>query len=326
MNPAGRPSWSRLRTGRIVLLSFLLTASTLLTAAPPASAALPTYRLWHWNIAGNTLHHGSVSDGLVDALVSSVRNRRADLVSLNEVCHGQYEAVRDRLRRAGWPADRGDFARFSPTLSARTGLCRGSEPYGIALFSKWPLGRATAYVLPSDGTAERRVLLCAPLAARPGVTFCTTHLTPRAAPRNGRSPNERQVAAVRARLDAFAAAHRSYLVAGDFNAQPHHRSLNQMYGTAVDSAVNGGNRGAHRELDDADRGHCAGHGERTFTGTASPGPCGTGVKLDLLFARAAQITGAHSADSLALPTSCAGLRHCSDHRALTGVVTLRAGR
>ncbi|MET9384165.1 endonuclease/exonuclease/phosphatase family protein [Streptomyces sp. NPDC002928] len=316
-----------MRTGQIVVLSFLLTTAMLVGTSPQASAASATYRLWHWNIAGNTLHRGSVSDGLVGALVSSVRNRKADLVSLNEVCRGQYKAIQGRLRSVGWPSDRGNFSRFTATLGPRKGLCRGSEPYGIALFSKRPLGTAKTYVLPSDGAAERRALLCAPLADRPEVTFCTTHLTPRAAPVNGRSPNDHQIAAVRARLNAFAAAGQSYLVAGDFNAQPHHSRLNQMYASSVNSPANGGNWGTHRELDDADPGHCTGQGERTFTVPAArPGPCGTGVKLDYLFVRAAQISGAYTADSLAVPTSCRGMRLCSDHHALIGTVTLRRGR
>lgn len=324
-----------MRTGRILVLPFLLTTAVLLGttpyAAPPyASATLATdapYRLWHWNIAGNTLHHGSVSDGLVGALVSSVLSRDSDLVSLNEVCRGQYQAVQEWLRGAGWPADRGNFSRFTATLEPRKGLCRGSEPYGIALFSKWPLGPAETYVLPSDGTAERRALLCAPLADRPEVAFCTTHLTPRAFPGRDGAPNDRQIAAVRARLDAFDAAGRSYLVAGDFNAQPHHTRMDRMYAPSAGRRTGHGGRGAHRELDGADRGHCAGYGERTFSVPATrPGPCGSGVKLDYLFVRATRISGAYTADSLAVPTSCRGMRLCSDHRTLIGTVTLRRGR
>ncbi|MYW64087.1 endonuclease/exonuclease/phosphatase family protein [Streptomyces sp. SID8379] len=295
--------------------------AVVLGSAPYAAAGSATYRLWHWNIAGNALHHGSVSDGLIDALTASVRHRDADLVSLNEVCHGQYEAVLKRLRHLGWPADRTNFARFTPTLGPREGLCRGSEAYGVALFSKRPLGPAATYVLPSDGAVERRVLLCAPLAARPKVTFCTTHLTPMSA------YNKRQITALRTHLDAFAHAGRSYMVAGDFNAQPHQERMEQLYAPSANSPADQGDRGAHRELDDADARHCMGRGERTFTvPAASLGPCGSGVKLDHLLVRAAQISGAYSADALALPTSCSGMRYCSDHHALIGTVSLRSGR
>jgi hypothetical protein len=60
-----------------------------------------TVMAWHRNLAGGTLHGGSVTDGLVDAAVSSVLASGADLVSLNEVCEQQVEAVGARLREGG---------------------------------------------------------------------------------------------------------------------------------------------------------------------------------------------------------------------------------
>ncbi len=56
---------------------------------------------------------------------------------------------------------------------------------------------------------------------------------------------------------------------GDLNAQPHHGRLDDWYSASVDTAHNGSNHGAYRELDDRDR-RCPGHGETTTSGTR---PC-----------------------------------------------------
>ncbi|MEV5739130.1 hypothetical protein AB0L30_03645 [Microbispora rosea] len=69
-------------------------------ASPPAHAAraATSYRAWHWNIAGNTMHHGSTTDGLVAAAAQSIQDNNAVFASLNEVCAQQFTAMINQLR------------------------------------------------------------------------------------------------------------------------------------------------------------------------------------------------------------------------------------
>lgn len=66
---------------------------------PETTVVEVTYRVLHWNIAG-----GKENDCRTDLIARAVRrfvvNRDIDFVSLNELCPGQYEAIRDELRAA----------------------------------------------------------------------------------------------------------------------------------------------------------------------------------------------------------------------------------
>ncbi|MEW2490512.1 endonuclease/exonuclease/phosphatase family protein [Streptomyces sp. NPDC048411] len=285
-----------------------------------------TYNVWHWNVAGNTMHAGSVTDGMVDNTVKSVLNRDADFVSLNEICFGQYKAVQAKLSAAGWPQDSGTFSRFAATRDPDPGICNGAETFGLALFSRQPLGDSQQYVLPWDGKKGTRKMLCAPLRDVALMRFCTVHITTSNAVTEGTPDNVRQLDAVRALLDGFDAAGETYIVAGDFNAQPNYGRMNAYYAPSADTPQNPGNTGNHRELDDADPAYCPGYGEPTVevTGGTAP-PCGTYPKIDEIFVRENRIAGAYSADALALSYSCEGGTPCSDHRALTGTVRLSIG-
>jgi endonuclease/exonuclease/phosphatase family metal-dependent hydrolase len=336
------------------------TAPAALTGAPwtsPQAAAEPgpasepeaepeptaTVTAWHWNVAGNTLHGGSVTDGLVDAVVASVLATGADLVSLNEVCEQQYEAVGARLRELGWPADPPASSAFRATL-AGPDVCAG-RPAGLAVFSAHPVGAVEAVALPHDGSREQRALLCVSARDPAGLRFCTTHVTTSggASPVDGRPHNEAQLAAVLASVEAGHAAGDTVVVAGDLNAQPHYRRLDGWY--APGTAGSGGGRGSYRELDDTDPG-CPGTGEWTATGPAgAPPPCGGGApctpadtrgcaKIDHLFVRQDRITGAYTADALDTPLTCTSVAGrpdlpagaCSDHRPLVGTVTVQVRR
>lgn len=283
-----------------------------------------TFRVWQWNIAGNALHHGAVDDGLAEAAVDSVRHREADFVSLNEVCRGQFDRMRELLADSGWPSGGGTFARFAATRAASPGLCGGTGDYGIALFSRDPLGASREYVLPSDGTAEHRRLLCAALRDEPRMKFCTVHITTSNAVVSGIPDNVRQLRAVLKVLDGFDAAGQAYIIAGDFNAQPDYARLNAFYAPSASTAANPANTGSHRELDDADKAHCPGYGAWTALGTpGSAPPCGGRAKIDEIFVRESRLAGPYTAVALSVPTSCRGLVRCSDHRALVGTVRLR---
>ncbi len=323
-------------------------------AGPSAAAAvrpvipwgLETHTVWHWNVAGNTFHGGSVTGGLVDAVVSSIVTQGADLVSLNELCQQQYEAVGTRLREAGWLADPTTSSAFQPTLSGIPTLCQG-QAVGIAVFTVRPVSAVDRVELPWDGSPERRALLCVGMRDAPQMRFCTTHITTRStvSPATGRPHNIEQLGVVLDRLEAYHAAGDTVVIAGDFNAQPHYHRLDGWYASRPGTAGSEGNRGSYRELDDSDGGHCFGYGEWTATGPPGAVPaCASGVgapctagsddgcaKIDLVFVRQDRIVGAYDADALDIPHSCPGVPSspsrpagaCSDHRALTGTVTVR---
>lgn len=300
-------------------------------AAPAGAAEVPTttsYGVWHWNVAGSSMHAGLTDTGMVTEAVGSIKAQDPDFVSFNEICRTQYEAIRDLLAAEPSPwTTATDYARFATTRKAGTGICQG-ESFGNALFSKNRLGTSRTYVLPPDYTAEEaaadpgvedRSMLCAPLFDQPRMRFCTTHITGsnRRLPNPLTSPkiNQQQLNAVRDILDGFATAGDAYLLAGDLNARPGY--------TRLDSLMK-----AHTELDGADPLHCPGYGEWTAVSTPpddDPAACASNegnVKLDFVLARTDRMDGTYTADSRAIPTTCrlddAPNRPCSDHRVLIG--------
>lgn len=306
------------RSGARLILAGALAGVLMPATVAPAQAAVPrTYKVWQWNVAGNTIHDGSTTDGMVDQAAASIVNREADFAGFNELCQGQYDALVSKLRAKGWPADPQNFARFEPSRQAgNASVCNG-EAFGNGLFSRRPLGTADRITLPDDGTAEKRKLLCAPLTDDTKTRFCTTHIT------TSQSFNVAQLESVRRKLEEYHTAHEIALIAGDFNAQPHYGRLNSFYAPSLDVPNNGNNTGAYRELDDNDTGNCLGYGEWTADGT--PGavpPCGGNAKIDLIFARESALAGPYSEDSLAISTSCTGVTACSDHRIIVGTVTV----
>ncbi|MFF7179365.1 endonuclease/exonuclease/phosphatase family protein [Streptomyces sp. NPDC008121] len=333
-----------MKRGQRRLTVVLSLFGLVLTAASPASAAstTATYTVWHWNVSGHVMWDGKTTGGMVTKAVSSIDNRDADFVSFNEICFSQYKAIQQGLIAAGWPEDTGNFSRFAETLAPISGLCDGASGFGNALFSKRALGSSRQYPLPADTpTAERptpepRKMLCAPLAEQARMKFCTVHITTSnvVGPGQTKADNVRQLDDVRGVLDGFDAAGETYLVAGDFNAQPDYSRLDGYYAPSV-AGNNGNNTGAHRELDDADAANCPGYGE--WTADAVPGnapPCGDKAKIDHVFVRESRVAGPYSADALTIPTGCtvpdpmappADPTQCSDHRVLVGTVPVLIG-
>ena len=299
-------------------MGLVAVAATAVGLAWPAQATTTaTYSVLTWNVAGWAMHAGSTTDGLVTTISTSIQDSGAQLVALNELCEDQYRALVARLRAAGWPDDPTDFARFEPH---GPDYC-GGQAFGVAIFSTVPLGAASRYVLPSDGTPEGRRLLCAPLASRLHLRFCTSHVTWVNDIVNGQRATATQLNEVLSRLESFNDAGDTVLLAGDLNAQPQFQRLNAWYSSAVATAQNASNTGAYRELDDTDP-RCPGYGETTTPGTRG-GLCGQSPKIDMIFVRANRIVGSYSADSLAIP-SCGDIP-CSDHRMLFGTVRVSVG-
>ncbi|GAB1643618.1 endonuclease/exonuclease/phosphatase family protein [Krasilnikovia sp. MM14-A1259] len=306
----------RIKTIVAGALGLLLASAAVVVAAPADAAATATYTAWTWNVAGWKIHRGSATDGLIDVIGDSIRNRSANFAALNELCWSQYKAVQANLRNSGWPQDVENFSRFEPH---RSDGC-GGEAFGLAIFSKAPLGPAGRYTLSSDGKPEARKLLCATLEKGPRVRFCTTHITPSNDVINGKKINETELAEVRQRLESFEADGDTVLIAGDFNSQPNYGRLNDWYAPSLNVANNDQNTGAYRELDDTD-GRCPGYGEGS-TADNTDGLCGQSKKIDLIFARENRIQGSYEGDSLAISSKCG--KACSDHNIVIGTVTVRA--
>jgi endonuclease/exonuclease/phosphatase family metal-dependent hydrolase len=281
-------------------------------ATPDTGASSRLFRVWHWNIAGNTMHQGSTTDGLIDVMADSIMLNNADVVSVNEICQTQYDALLAALQSRGWPIDPMNCSRFAVARMAGTGVCQQTA-YGIALFSKAPLGTADVVALTDANASERRQLLCAPLVDRPHTWLCTTHLT------NDAAYTASQVQEVRMKLATYLSVGGTVIVAGDLNLEPNNAALDSVYSSNVQTSVNGNNGGAYRELDDADSSNCLGYGEQTFGGV---GVCGIGKKIDYVFVSEAALAGGYELDSHAVP-SC-GTSACSDHRMIEGTVTLLA--
>lgn len=305
-----------MRIVRLVAGVLALLLTPLAIAQPAQAATTASYTAWTWNVAGWAINKGSASNGLIDVIGDSIRNRGAKFAALNELCWSQYKAVQSNLRNSGWPQDVENFSRFE---EHRSDGCDG-EPFGLAIFSKAPLGPAGRYSLAADGSAEVRKLLCATLEDGPRVRFCTTHITTSNAVINGKKINETQLGQVYAHLESFEAAGDAVIVAGDLNAQPHYGRLNGWYAPSLNVANNNLNTGAYRELDDTDT-RCLGYGEGSTAGNTE-GLCGQSKKLDLIFARENRLVGGYSGDSLGISASCG--KACSDHNIVIGTATVRA--
>lgn len=313
-----------------VLIAGLLTVAG--SPAPVAAAQrTASIRLWNWNISGSKMHKGSITDGVVDVAVASIRNRAVDFASFNEICHGQYNAIINALADANWPVDKTNFSRFTPSAPASKGWCRSGEDFGNAIIAKKPLANAQRWTLPADGSAEDRTLTCVYPTDTPEMRYCTTHIT------TDQSANVAQLNFVLAQMESFRTAGVTALIGGDFNAQPSYGRLNNWYSSSLNVTANGSNTGQYRELDDNDSGNCLGYGEWTALGTPGTAPpCASSQplsKIDLMFVRQDRLAGAYSGDSLSIATSCpnaiepAGVPagSCSDHRILIGTVPILLG-
>ncbi|SPL88944.1 Probable secreted protein [[Actinomadura] parvosata subsp. kistnae] len=308
-----------------LMVAVVTLGVTLLTGGSAHAADTErTYNVWQWNVAGWKMNDGSTTNGMVDAAAASILNRDADFAAFNELCWNQYKALQEKLLQNGWVSAGTSFARFAAIRNGGEShddeACNG-EPYGVAIFSRRDLGIAEKYDLPQYTPKVVYKLLCAPLADLGRMRFCTTHITSKNSDINGSPINEQQLNAVQEHLEDLYNAGNTVIIAGDFNARPHLIRLNDWYSPSVNGPNNHNNTGAYRELDDLDP-VCPGVGETTVLGIGNETPCGQPPKIDMIFVRESLIAGAYSADALGQGTGCGG-GGCSDHRVLTGTVTVR---
>lgn len=313
----------RLRNHGLALAALLGFSWAAVPVQQAEAAGTVTYKVWHWNIAGDAINYGSTTNGLVDAILGSLSARNPDFISLNEVCPDQYHAILVGLQAAGWPQSSTNFARFEPMPDVDTRLCGSDpgpnqQPYGVALFSRFAPTGTDRITLPSDGDKDRK-LLCASIATQPGdPSFCTTHIT------FDDAVKQAQLDAVRAETDTITATGGTVIAAGDFNTQPNDPLLDNWYSPNVNSSNNGNNTGTYREFDDQDP-ICPGYGEQTTEGSLA-GACGQPAKVDQIFAPERKLVS-YTQDAHPIATDRCKNRNgvyvpCSDHRILDATVTL----
>ncbi|MFH9955101.1 endonuclease/exonuclease/phosphatase family protein [Streptomyces roseolus] len=338
------------RAAGALVLAALLTNATGASVVPPEAPAV-TYTAWTWNISGHKMNHGRTDSGLIEEAVGSIRRAEnaVDFVSFNEICYSQYRAVRAQL--ASWNPDNPSFARFQEAIPAGSKgadgrrIC-GGESFGKALFSRHRLGDAEyrtfaqesgLYYRSDDGVRRPLMngLLCAPLVDRPAMRFCSVHIGPISTRK--KPYGHHQLVELDGILDGFADAGLTYMIAGDFNANPDYDRLNRLYAPEVPEPSGSRGRAPNydedRELDDTDS-SCPGYGEETSAEPQAGLPCGLSrPKIDMIFVRGDRLASPdYSADAKAIP-SCTEIDEagalkpgnsepCSDHRVLIGRATL----
>ncbi|KOX20166.1 endonuclease/exonuclease/phosphatase family protein [Streptomyces sp. NRRL F-6492] len=252
------------------LLAAVFSVGLLFTAGTaPATADIvdrdtaPSLRFISYNVCGASSTCRTRDDaGKVewrDAVVHTIDHWDADLVMLQEVCHGQWLMLREHLAsRSGVKYD----TAWGAALPSASGCKRwdptpktdepGELRFGLAIFAKGgpgtiDLNSRRVTLLPEPTQAENRILLCAKATvdART-VRACNTHI-------DFNAPNTTaQTAEVATIAGDFANAGEPVVLAGDFNQQPKHPDMNPLYRHGKDTEGNLAT-GVFQEVDENDK-------------------------------------------------------------------------
>ncbi|MGB4957397.1 MAG: endonuclease/exonuclease/phosphatase family protein, partial [Candidatus Saccharimonas sp.] len=276
--------------------------------------------VWHWNIAGQKINKGSTTNEMTKVATDSILNRKAELVSFNEICESQYRDIKNRLDKASWSTKK-NFHTFVTTNP--TG-CGKDNAYGNAIFIKNGIDDVRRNTLQNDGKKEVRAIVCG-LVSNTKDRFCSTHISTSNEEIDGAPINVQQLNRVRSILDTFYNSGERVVIAGDFNAQPHYGRMNSWYASSLSVPNNSSNKGVYREVDDNDSLYCIGYGESTTADGNNEGICGGDKKIDMIFFRDNQVAS-YNGDSLAVSRTCGAKKNqaCSDHRILIGTLTFKA--
>jgi endonuclease/exonuclease/phosphatase family metal-dependent hydrolase len=255
----------------------------------PAGADTPpgTLSVLQFNMCGNACETRFM---VVDDLEAEItgRGRQPFVVTLNEVCRGQYDRLLAKLANLPY------HGNFQTTVPNR---CWDGSDYGIAvLVRSSDVEHAGSAPLPAPAGGEPRTVTCVRTAVRErALVACVTHLD--TDPANTTS----QVAAVAEHAAAFT-ADAAVVVGGDFNTIPGRPALDPMDAGFVEADA----------ADDA------------FTGGCSRARCGGGPgyahptrKIDYVFLSRGDFTGV-SASVTSAPHS--------DHTPLWATATLAPAR
>jgi endonuclease/exonuclease/phosphatase family metal-dependent hydrolase len=197
-------------------------------------AAGSPVRMFQFNLQGVVdagPSKGRTDVGAVPAVVESIRDFHPDLVTLNEMCERQFNALNEGFDRVGWKM----YGHFDWDNGDNQANC-GNGRAGRGLFSREPV------VAHPDVTDY---MACASTRLRGRtVEACVLHL-----PANQADEDEGPWREAADALESYVDAGIPVIVAGDFNAGPEHPAMDYFY------AHNGG-RGRFREVDENDRSTC----------------------------------------------------------------------
>lgn len=259
----------RHRLGITTLLSAALVASmapwaaSASWAAPPDNTEDSEVSILHLNLGGNGHNKGSTG-APVDDLVDNIEAQQADLVSLNEVCLTQWLATEERLKqREGYE----NLYTLYAVTNVRVPNCTDPEvdPEGLyvmgvmsrsggepVMFGDTPyLDIGYDYVATSIPRDRKLVCADADVRAEKPVRFCTTHLEVANIRVNerttgdpdivndrfyGATMNEAQATVIAEAIEPWMHDH-AVVMAGDFNTEPWHPTLDQYYQQCGDGSL-----------------------------------------------------------------------------------------
>ena len=186
----------------------LSLAGSLLVVEPERAAASATVKVMQFNICGAICNDGG------NGVLGDVRNRvvrfKPAIVTLNEVCAGQFSRLTSLLRGSAW--------KMSGVLRPQRhdSRCPGGG-FGDAVLTAGAVGRREVLAVPNLGP-EHRAVLCLRTSAGGPVLACTLHLVTGKGTKGRREKYLQYGAAARA-LNARA-ARGAVIVGGDFNLVP----------------------------------------------------------------------------------------------------------
>ncbi|MFJ6796794.1 endonuclease/exonuclease/phosphatase family protein [Streptomyces sp. NPDC091268] len=212
-------------------------------------------RVMQWNICGaaqNCRNRGATGAGSsVARLAEQVAARHPDLLSVNEICRSQFEALQRLVSIHGWRME-GSYAQMHDNVPA----CGNDSSYGLAVFSKEPLTGppqyrpfgATSEEYVAQGRAEqvRRGVLCVPTTVKyRRLLLCGAHAGTEA---------EQLVEAEGWFADAaLFPPDLPVVFAGDLNEQPNEAPLAGIYSHTRGEKDTYEPRGRFIEADESDR-------------------------------------------------------------------------
>ena len=191
----------------------LLLAVTALTICAGQAAAAGPVRVMQFNICGAQCNHGMIGKAgggdIVDDVLHRIATGRPDIVTLNEVCQGQFDRLKSALGASPWTMS-GAF-RAQRTDSR----CQGGSGFGDAVFSAGGISGQAVLPLPNPAAGgEHRAVLCLHTSAGGApVLACVLHTV------TGDPVKAGQVAAAARDVNA-AAASGAVILGGDFNTTP----------------------------------------------------------------------------------------------------------
>lgn len=245
-----------IRGSALVALGIALVLPTLSAGAEPKNRHVEAeVKIVHLNLGGNGHNKGSTGKP-VDELVRHVVEEDADLISLNEMCLTQWLATAERL--STHPGYEGLYAQYAVT-NTKVPNCTDAkvDPQGryvLGIMSKHP-GQPVmfgdvpyldlGYHYMSTSIPRLRKMPCADVELPVGETvrFCTTHTEvanirvnetttkdPSIVddPYYGHTMNDAQAARIAEAIAPWRKDH-ALILAGDFNTEPWHSTLDRFY-------------------------------------------------------------------------------------------------